>query len=127
MTIQYANPSSVDAVRLLIADTDTDNQVLTDDQIKGFLVIETGSVKRAAAQALEAIAVSEALVSKVIRTQDLQTDGSKVATALMARATALRTQAEDDEDHEAGWQVIDFRNPPLTSREGVELAAWGWL
>lgn len=113
-------------VRLLIADVDTDNEILTDLQIAGFLEIEAGSVKRAAASALEAIARSEALVSKVIKTQDLSTDGAKVAAELRASAKDLRAQAETDEDDLTGWDVIDFIDPALTAAEATELQAGGF-
>lgn len=78
-------------VRLIISDTAT-VQVFTDDQIAAFLTMEDGSVKLAAAQALDAIASNEALVSKRIKTLDLQTDGPAVAESLRDHATALREQ-----------------------------------
>jgi hypothetical protein len=83
-------------VRLLIPDTDEDNLLLTDDKITAFLGMETG-VKRAAALALETIASNEALVGKVIKTQDLSTDGTRVSAELRARAAQLRRQADDDD------------------------------
>ena len=91
----YTTPEA--QVRLLIADVDTARQILTDGQITGFLALEADNVKRAAAAALDAIASSEVLVSKVIRTQDLATDGAKVATALRAHAQQLRAQADDED------------------------------
>jgi len=86
-----------DKVRLLIADVDTDpaKQLLTDDQVDGFLELEAANVKRAAADALDAIASSEALVSKKIRTQDLATDGPAVADSLRKHADRLRVQADE--------------------------------
>jgi hypothetical protein len=77
-------------VRLLIADTD-DNPVFTDEQIEQFLLLET-SIKLAAATALDTRAANEALVSKRIRTLDLQTDGPAVAKALHDLAESLRAQ-----------------------------------
>lgn len=113
----------VDQVRLLIADTNPADQVLTDAQILTFLDIEGHVVKCAAAAALEAIATSETLVSKKIRTQDLQTDGPAVAAELRARAAGLRQQASDDEQAEL-WDIVpmtDGRRPELT--EDTEV--WG--
>lgn len=86
----------VQAVRLLLADVGSD-QYLTDQNISGYLQLNGDRIRRAAADALDAIAVSEVLVSKVIRTQDLQTDGAKVADALRARAAQLRQQDDDDD------------------------------
>jgi len=95
-------------VRLLIADTDEpDGLLLTDVQITTLLSME-GSVKRAAAQALDTIASSEVLVSKKIRTLDLQTDGPAVAAELRARAKELRDQDDADNDDPWGIDVINF-------------------
>lgn len=103
-------------VRLLIADLDNTNQVLTDEQIGGYLSLEGDDVKRAAATALDAIASSEALVSKVIKTQDLSTDGPATAKALREHAASLRDQAEND--GEGFFDIVDFQEFP----SGPELA-----
>lgn len=96
-----AEPTGTDLVRLLIADVSTDEskRLLDDTQIEAFLALEGGVVKLAAAQALDTIASSEALVAKVIKTQDLSTDGPKTADALRKHAASLRAQvkASDDE------------------------------
>lgn len=71
----------------------------------------TAKIRHAAADAVEAIAVSEALISKVIKTEDLQTDGAKTANALLGRAGLLRRQAakeEEQEDLETAFTVVDF-------------------
>lgn len=106
MAIDYS--TSVGRVRLLIPDTDEQNALLIDPQIEALLDME-GSVKYAAAAALEIIASSEVLVSKVIRTQDLQTDGAKVSAELRARAANLRQQADDEAgDGGGGFDIVDF-------------------
>jgi len=92
-------------VRLLIADVDEANFLLDDTQIDGYLAIEAQRVKRAAARALDAIATSEVLISKKIRTLDLQTDGPAVAAELRAQAKQLRD--EDDQDGDEGPWAID--------------------
>lgn len=110
-------------LRLLIADLDDDAQVLTDDQVAGYLgmygltAAQAGAplpqVKRAAADALDAIASSEALVSKKIRTQaGVSTDGPAVAAALRAHAKELRAQADADEDDDADVAVLEFQPYP---------------
>lgn len=124
--IDYANPTPIGRVRLLISDLDDANRVLADDMILGYLAIEQGSVKRAAALALEAIASSETLVSKVIKTQDLQTNGPTVAKDLREHAVSLRGQAETDEDDFLGWGVVDFINYPPTAAEATEQALGGF-
>lgn len=101
-------------VRLLINDITAD-PVFADTDVAAFLAMEGGNVKRAAAQALDTIADDEALTSKAIRTQDLATDGPKVAESLRKRATALRAQADAaDDDSEAGFffGVIDLDPAP---------------
>lgn len=93
-------------VRLLINDT-SDDPVFADTDVAAFLEMEDGHVKRAAAQALDTIADDEALTSKAIRTQDLATDGPKVAESLRKRAAALRAQADKaDDDADEGFFAI---------------------
>lgn len=125
MSINYANAGPRGMVRLLIADTDEANEILLDDMIDGFLLIESGSVKRAAATALEAIASSESLVSKVIKTQDLSTNGPAVAADLRKHAASLRAQAEIDEDDCAGLDIIDFDPYQLSVAEATEYPGLG--
>lgn len=114
-TPDYTSP--VMQVRLLIADLDTANPVLTDDQVGGYLTVEGDNVKLAAASALEAIASSEALVSKVIKSRDLSTDGPAVAKSLREHAASLRAQAADED--EGFFDIVDFgphAGPELTER-----------
>lgn len=96
-------------VRLLINDTNEDSYVFADEEIAAFLALEGDSVKLAAAQALETIADDEALTSKVIRTQDLSTDGAAVAAGLRERAQRLREQASG-----ALSPLGSFPDPPFT-------------
>lgn len=110
--------ADVDTVRLLIADIDLQNQLFTDAHLQTFLDLEAANIKRAAAQALDAIASSEVLVSKVIRTQDLSTDGAKVADALRQHAASLRTQADEDDD-EFAFEIVDFDPSPAWPGFGV--------
>ncbi len=124
MAIDYDTPEG--QVRLLIADTDEANEVLDDFQINGFLSLNDGNVRRAAADALDAIADSETLVSKVIRTQDLNTDGSKVADSLRKHADRLRQQADSDDDTEGGWDGFDVIDSPTCLRpEHTNPEVWG--
>lgn len=129
--IDYDSPAG--QVRLLIADVDPDRPVLTDQQVQAFLAYHgvkpadmapsAWSVKRAAASALATIATSEVMIGKVIRTQDLQTDGAKVAAELRAQAAALRAQADADEDKAAdedsdGILISEFVPYPPMRRWG---------
>ncbi|MBD3004524.1 hypothetical protein [Streptomyces sp. 5-10] len=94
--------------------------LFSDTHIDAFLAIysskpQTIRVLRAGAAALRAVAVSEGLIAKVIRTEDLQTDGAKMTTALLAGAKQLDDQAdkeEEDDDWEYGFQVVDYQPSP---------------
>lgn len=125
MAIDYTQATG--QVRLLISDVDQQNEILSDDMIAGFLsrygvaadgpTTPRGPVSRAAADALDTIATSEALVGKVIRTGDgLSTNGATVADALRKHAAALRARAleEDEDDGTAGgyFGVAEFQPYP---------------
>lgn len=103
--------TDIGLVRLLCTDLDSSAPLFTDDQITAFLTLE-GTVRLAAAAALETIATSEALISKKIRTQDLSTDGPAVAKELRERAAALRTQAaaagEGADAPYLGFDIVDY-------------------
>lgn len=90
--------SDVGKVRLLISDVDAGELVFSDDEIQAFLDLEGGSVKLAAAQAIDTNATNEALASKVLKDHQLSTDGAAVANAMRRHAAALREQALGDED-----------------------------
>lgn len=70
-------------VRLLTGLGDTE---LTDESIHGLLVLNSGAVRLAAADALETFAGS----LTAVQSDDISIDGSKRATALLARASSLR-------------------------------------
>ena len=105
----YDPTTDAGMVRLLLNDVDETREVFTDAEIDAFLSLEGGSIKRAAAQAIDTNASNEALASKVLRTQDLSTDGAKVAAAMREHADRLRAQADDeDANSDAGaWFSID--------------------
>lgn len=107
-------------VRLLLNDVDPTEQVFTEQDLDDFLALEGGIVKLAAAQAIDTNASNELLASKVLRSQDWQTDGAKLADALRKHATALREQHyRDVDDADDGYfEVVDApgRWPELTER-----------
>lgn len=106
-------------VRLLISDT-SDDPVFADAEIDTFLALEDDVVKRGAALAFETIAGDEVLTSKVIRTQDLSTDGTKVAAELRAQAAAWRVQAGEEDGF---FELVDGAcyswGPELTERRHI--------
>jgi hypothetical protein len=99
--------TAIGQVRLLIPDTeqlenianpDADAAYIFDDhQIQAFLSLYSDNVKRAAAQAKLVLATSEALINKVIRTSDYNTDGAKLGAELREQAKALQQEADKDD------------------------------
>lgn len=112
-TFTYDPTTDRGKVRLLISDiddTDVSRQLYQDDAIDAFLAMNAG-VKRAAAAALHAIAGNLAQVLRVIKTQDLATDGAKTADALRLLAKQLRDEADRDDDDladEGNLLIVDF-------------------
>lgn len=114
MSVQQVRDMIPDIEEIDWDDTGESSFLFTDAQIETYLSINKDNVKRATADAIEALATSEALISKVIKTEDLQTDGAKVANALLVRARQLRESARDDEGTEAAefFRVVRFRPRP---------------
>lgn len=106
-------------VRLLIADYDEAALIFSDGILTGYLSLNDGGVYRAAADALDAIATTEVLMAKKIRTQDLSTDGPAVAAELRKQAAGLRAQADTaDTDAHTWFDAVGFE--PYTHLEGEE-------
>lgn len=116
-----ASFEDITTVRALIADEETP-PLLSDPRIEAFLSIAGGSLLLGAALALEAIAVSEVLVSKKIRAQDLSTDGPAVSAELRALAASYRGQAKAAADAEDTWDGFDIVDTlPHCGRDHPEL------
>lgn len=92
MATTYDVTAPVGRVRLLLNDVGPDEFVFSDEEIDAVLSLEGGHVKLAAAQLIDTNASSEILASKVLRSQDWQSDGAKVGDALRKHAQALREQ-----------------------------------
>jgi hypothetical protein len=107
--------TAVGQVRLLVPDTEQLGDlaapsnpvayIFSDPQIQAFLSLYGNNVKRAAAQAKLVLATSEALINKVIKTDDLATDGAKLAQELRAQAQMLMAEADKD-DLEDSYDTI---------------------
>jgi hypothetical protein len=84
--------------------------IFSDAQVQAFATMYSNNVKRAAAQAKLVLATSEALINKVIRTDDLQTDGAKLGAELRAQAVELNRQADQDDFNDSydAFEIIDF-------------------
>lgn len=124
MANSYDPGTAPGMVRFLLNDVSAP-WVFADAEITALLTLEGGNVKRAAAQGIDTNASNEALASKVLKSQDLSTDGAKVADALRKHAAALRAQADrEDELADEGYFAIvdmvgDSCRPP-------ELTSWPW-
>lgn len=98
------------------ADTGYPEYMFSDSHLNGLHLISRGDgvarVYRAAASALRALAVSEGLIQKVIRTEDLQTDGAKLASAILAAARQLDDQADMAEEDSETMMIVDFQPLP---------------
>jgi hypothetical protein len=115
--------SSVGQVRVLIPDLrkledlrDLRNEpryLFTDDEILAFLVINNGNVKLAAADACDAIGMDKSLQLLVLKTDDKQTDGAKLLSAIVGRARQLRAQAKEDEVNNLCFDVVQPTFEPV--------------
>ena len=115
--------NSLALVRALINDTqklDYDETgelryLLSDEALLGFIELNSGGVYGASADALRSIATNEVLIGKVIRTQDLATDGAKVGTELRLQARELDSKQSKQDDAEANesfaFEIVDFHYP----------------
>lgn len=101
-------PSDIDTMRLLLNDVDEDTAVFSDEELQQFLTLEGGAVKLAAAQAIDTNADDQALASKVLRSQDVQTDGAKLAQVLHARAERLRAQHFNELEGDGVFSIVEF-------------------
>lgn len=103
-------------IRSLIPDTDAvfgvaeDQYLFSDDDLTNFFTAGNDSVLRAAGYAVMAIGTSEAVISKIIRTQDLQTNGAMLSDSMVKKAQVLFDRADKD-DAQAGldyFEIIDY-------------------
>lgn len=113
MAIDYTTP--VGQVRLHTADLDA-TPIVSDEIINGYLSMHGGDVLLAAADVLDAVATTELLLAKKIRTQDLSTDGPAVAAELRKKATELRERSA--EATSAWFDPVGFA--PYGHLEGAE-------
>lgn len=115
--------SSVGQVRVLIPDLrkledlrDLRNEpryLFTDDEILAFLAINNGNVKLAAADACDAIGMDKSLQLLVLKTDDKQTDGAKLLSAIVGRARQLRAQAREDEENNLCFDIVQPTFEPV--------------
>ena len=139
MAIDYN--TALGQVRLLASDVNEADYALTDDMVAGYLTRygltasespqgHRAAVNRAAADMIDAIATSEALIGKVISTVDgLKVDAAKLADALRKHAAVLRKQADDSNEDDGGQASYfgaagGFDGSPIRP-EASEYPVWG--
>lgn len=103
--------TTVGQIRLLIPDIEVledyndpanpAEYLFSDAAIQAFAALYNNNVKLAAAQAKLVLATSEALIGKVIKTNDYSTDGAKLGAELRAQAKQLQDEAQYDAQVEA--------------------------
>jgi len=109
-----ATPEEILDIRTLIPDTDaiygtnSDENLFTDDEISRFFRLGGNSALRGAGLAMIAVGNSESLISKVIVTQDLETDGAKAQKEWRDAGKALMARA-DMGDEFVGFELVNFR------------------
>jgi len=94
MTWTYDPTTDVGKVRFRISDTEESRPVLDDEDIEACLSMAGGSVRLAAAMALETIAINEIFCLKVVNLMGaVVTDAASAAKQLIALAKNLREEA----------------------------------
>lgn len=119
--IDFSSP--VGQVRVLIPDLrkledlrDLRNEpryLFADEEIEALLAVNCGNVKLAAADACDAIGMDKALQLLVLKTDDKQTDGAKLLSAIVGRAKQLRAQAREDEENNLCFDVVQPTFEPV--------------
>lgn len=119
--------TDIGSVRMLIPDVEqvdfakqgVPSYMFSDKHIANLLRNARGGprarIKRAAAAAMRAVGNSEGLIQKVIRTEDLQTDGAKLQQAFLTSARDMEREADKDDEYEEdsyGFAIVDFRPQP---------------
>lgn len=128
-----ATAEDISVVRTLISDTEqwdyddtgTPRYRMSDEHLSTLIDFRKGKLYGASADALRAMAANEALISKVIRTEDLQVDGAKLSDALRLLARELEGRQRDDDDAEAldefAFEIVNYKYPYQNPEDGVFL------
>lgn len=118
-----ATPEQINTVRTLISDTEqfdyddsgTPRYRMSDEMLSALIDFRGGRLYGASADALRSMAANEALILKVIRTEDLQVDGAKLADALRLLARELEGRQSTEDDNEAldefAFEVVNYKYP----------------
>lgn len=125
MEILTPTADEIAAIRVLVPDTDAiygddeDQYLFSDPEYGSFYSVARGNIVRAAGYAMIAIGNSEGIISKVIKTQDLQTNGADLQAQFRQAGTMMLNRADKEEANEDmyhGFELIfpKKRRPELT-------------
>lgn len=81
--------------------------IFPDEMLETYLQINNGNLRLALSDAYYALGSSEAMISRVIKTEDLQTDGAKVMQQFRMQADQIRRQAKSEDVAIGGTVFID--------------------
>ena len=91
--------------------------IFDDATLQSYLALARDNVFRAAAIAVNTLATSEALILKVLRSDDRVTDGAKLADALGNRAKWLNDQADEQDEEDGLYESFNIfpyiEHPPV--------------
>lgn len=122
-------------VRLLIPDRVSGEAMFNDAEIDAFIELGSDNTFRAAALALGVAATDEAKVLSYIKTQNLETDGSKAAKLMLDRVKTLDARADvldaadgDEDDADGYFDVAEMSVDAFSTRDiyGNALRRSGW-
>jgi len=119
MTFTYDLTASPDIalIRLRINDRVEASAIFTDEELSAFHTAE-GDTWNASAAALEMIALNQALLLKVVKILPMQTDGAKLAEAILKIAKAYRDRALAENNASGGlWDIAEISGTSWSARE----------
>lgn len=127
MSVAPFDPSTpLGQVRLLAADFDIPaNPVFQDETYAALLNLNNQSIRYAAAQAIDVMALNEVIVLKVIKMLDLNTDGSKVQAAMKVMSDELRRQENEGAGDWTGF--FDYTEMVTNSQTARQRVINEWL
>lgn len=121
MAFTYDPSTDLGKVRLLARDTVQASALFTDAEIQALLDLQSGNVKLAGADALDAVADNQVLLLKKVKVGDIGTDGPAVADALRQSALRLRKQVYGEDD--AGFEIAEMNSGFIAQRQILD-ANW---
>jgi hypothetical protein len=121
--IQFATPPllgpiTVEYKHVLLLDSNINALIALEEQQAGNNDGSTDD-RLAAADCLDLIASSQALIQKKIKVLDLDTDGPALAKALRDHASTLRKQAYEQAMNESSFDIIEQINDKPGFREKI--------